>query len=105
VAAALREVRETDERRTRALEKLAVLESGPRLIDSRDQKAINENLEALAKGEAIVVQHTGKRRAMRANEIDYRDSARITRHFEQIRSGVMVICDADRLFDDVEATT
>jgi tRNA A37 N6-isopentenylltransferase MiaA len=102
---ALEKVKQTDEARNKALAELAILQNGPREIDSRDQQAINENLEALAKGDAVVVQHTGKRRPMRANEIDYRDQKRITRHLEQIRTGLMVICDSDRLFDDVEPAT
>jgi hypothetical protein len=95
---ALKNFKRLDEERTRALEVLSALQNGPRIINASDQKAINENMLAISEGTAIVVQGAGrKRRALRANEIDKRDSERLAKHFEQVKNGIMVVVDQNAL--------
>ena len=103
ITKALREVKEADERSTKALEKLAALEGAPVVIDASDQAAINANFQRIFEGTAVVMRIDKPRRKLRANEIATDDVARQTQFFEQIRSGLMVIVDPSALPYEDEA--
>jgi len=89
--AAVKEVRAAEAQLRQALDRVAALENGPRLIDRKDQTAINENVGAIARGEAVVTDLSVKRRELRPDEVASDDQAGIQKHFEQIRDGRMVV--------------
>lgn len=100
----LRAFKEADAARERALAELKALESGPRIIDPRDQKEINASIEDLAAGRAVVGHIERPRRKLYAHEIA-KDDPKLGEHLEEIASGKLTVVNREELeYETVEAT-
>ena len=92
--AARQRVRDLEKEIIEALEEQDALETGPKIINRHDQKAVNENLEGIRRGTVVLGEPERKRRVPQANEILADDQVAINSHLKEIAKGTMIIVPA-----------